>query len=412
MKFDIDDKVILRFSDDRRASSTLFRAADGEFATVVERYSQPHLPSVDFYEVELETPVSIDGSDIVLISGLLSDELEKMEAQDEGKINPKYLTKNAKAMKDEIKKHAKKDSNDSSAYTSHPEGGWKADYDKGGKPYKTKVSQHTKRFHQMFGEAFMEQISEGQVDSALDKKAESTGISKTILRKVYNRGLAAWRTGHRPGVTQHQWAMARVNSFATKGKGTWGKADKDLAQKVRKTNEAIGYGANDEFVWEPSDERQIFTKKLKYINIDTYDEPKDFPPEVKAYFAKRYPDLERLTELGLTKGFVLESMRPEECIIKYWMGAEYGNYGIDFIEAVVLDIKIKFSLDIWDVDKDDNEEGWTELIERSDNRNFMMSDKMKYEMGKSFPFEAENIQITMNNSWDPNNWKYEVRFGE
>ena len=94
------------------------------------------------------------------------------------------------------------------------------------------------------------------------------------------------------------------------------------------------------------------------------------------------------------------------------MGAEYGNYGIDFIEAVVLDIKIKFSLDIWDVDKDDNEEGWNELIERSDNRNFMMRDKMKYEMGKSFPFEAENIQITMNNSWDPNNWKYEVRFGE
>jgi hypothetical protein len=40
---------------------------------------------------------------------LLSDELERMEAQDEGKINPKYLTKNAKAMKDEIKKHAKKD---------------------------------------------------------------------------------------------------------------------------------------------------------------------------------------------------------------------------------------------------------------------------------------------------------------
>ena len=28
--------------------------------------------------------------------------------------------------------------------------------------------------------------------------------------------------------------MARVNSFATKGKGTWGKADKDLADKVRK----------------------------------------------------------------------------------------------------------------------------------------------------------------------------------
>jgi hypothetical protein len=27
--------------------------------------------------------------------------------------------------------------------------------------------------------------------------------------------------------------MARVNSFVTKSSGTWGKADKDLAAKVR-----------------------------------------------------------------------------------------------------------------------------------------------------------------------------------
>ena len=54
-----------------------------------------------------------------------------------------------------------------------------------------------------------------------------------ILRKVYNRGLAAYKTGHRPGASQHQWAMARVNSFTTKSSGTWGKADKDLAAKVR-----------------------------------------------------------------------------------------------------------------------------------------------------------------------------------
>lgn len=152
----------------------------------------------------------------------------------EKKINPAYLTRDAKAMKHEIKKHAHKDDDDPTAYTSHPKGEWKADYDKSGKLYKTKTSVHTKKFKQMFGES-VESIDEGQVDVALKKKAEKTGISKTILRKVYNRGLAAWRTGHRPGVTQHQWAMARVNSFATKGKGTWGKADKDLAQRVRKS---------------------------------------------------------------------------------------------------------------------------------------------------------------------------------
>ena len=44
--------------------------------------------------------------------------------------------------------------------------------------------------------------------------------------------MAAYKSGHRPGATAQQWAMARVNSFITKGKGTWGGADKDLASKV------------------------------------------------------------------------------------------------------------------------------------------------------------------------------------
>ena len=55
-----------------------------------------------------------------------------------------------------------------------------------------------------------------------------------VLRQVYNRGVAAWKTGHRPGTTPEQWGHARVNSFITKSSGTWGKADKDLAAKVRK----------------------------------------------------------------------------------------------------------------------------------------------------------------------------------
>lgn len=69
--------------------------------------------------------------------------------------------------------------------------------------------------------------------AGLKKKAEKSGMPLGILRKVYNRGVAAWRTGHRPGTTPQQWGMARVNSFVTKSSGTWGKADKDLAAKVR-----------------------------------------------------------------------------------------------------------------------------------------------------------------------------------
>ena len=93
----------------------------------------------------------------------------------------------------------------------------------GDKGAKTKPSKHTLKYRQMFGEAI----------EGLKKKAEKSGISYSILKKVYDRGMAAYKTGHRPGTTAQQWAFARVNSFITKGKGTWGGADKDLAAKAR-----------------------------------------------------------------------------------------------------------------------------------------------------------------------------------
>ena len=104
---------------------------------------------------------------------------------------------------------------------------------------KTKPSQHTKKFKQMYGEwaehlTFEDFIiTEGKSDAALKKKADKSGMPLSILRQVFNRGVAAWKTGHRPGTTAVQWGLARVNSFVTKSKGTWGKADKDLAAKVR-----------------------------------------------------------------------------------------------------------------------------------------------------------------------------------
>jgi len=67
----------------------------------------------------------------------------------------------------------------------------------------------------------------------VQNKAEKTGMPYSILKKVYDRGMAAWKGGHRPGTTPQQWAMARVNSFVTKSSGTWGGADSDLAKKVR-----------------------------------------------------------------------------------------------------------------------------------------------------------------------------------
>ena len=85
---------------------------------------------------------------------------------------------------------------------------------------KTRRSSYTQRFHAKYPNA-----------KTLPEIAKATGISKGILQTVYDRGMAAWRTGHRPGASQHAWGMARVHSFVTKGK-TWRTADADLARKV------------------------------------------------------------------------------------------------------------------------------------------------------------------------------------
>jgi hypothetical protein len=82
---------------------------------------------------------------------------------------------------------------------------------------------------------------------SLKKKAEKSGMPIGVLRQVFNRGKAAWKTGHRPGTTPDQWGHARVNSFITKSSGTWGKADKDLAAKVRKEEVELDEGNLDSY---------------------------------------------------------------------------------------------------------------------------------------------------------------------
>jgi dephospho-CoA kinase len=199
----------------------------------------------------------------------------------EGSQPAKYhsgLAKSTKQKRDaQFSKAAEKDSDDASAYP---------DKHAGDSDAVTKTSTHTKRYHQMFGkestvkhdqrfkryrvnmakpveldekgfieevdymlndvlnEMFEEVIVEKSLEG-LKKKSEKSGISYGILKKVYDRGMAAWRTGHRPGAGQEQWAYARVNSFITKGKGTWGKADADLAAKVRGEEVDLDEGVND-----------------------------------------------------------------------------------------------------------------------------------------------------------------------
>jgi len=77
-----------------------------------------------------------------------------------------------------------------------------------------------------------------------------SGISISILNQVFRRGVGARKsnpqsvrsvsTGKKVGgsslrgkMSAQQWGTARIYSFVMKASGTWGKADKDLADKVK-----------------------------------------------------------------------------------------------------------------------------------------------------------------------------------
>jgi len=70
--------------------------------------------------------------------------------------------------------------------------------------------------------------------TSLEDKSKATGVPLRFIRESFNRGMAAWRTGHRPGATEQQWGYARVHSFLLRGK-TFHTTDADLARGAMAT---------------------------------------------------------------------------------------------------------------------------------------------------------------------------------
>jgi len=147
-------------------------------------------------------------------------------------ISEDYFAGLSKSTVDKKKAQIKKQSNmaddDPDAYKEMP-GDTKGKKD-------LKISQHTKKYHDLYEKeqsTDRSPIDNESVETGLKNKSKETGVPIGILRAVFRRGMAAWKSGHRPGAGQEQWAYARTNSFLTKGKGTWGKADADLAKEVR-----------------------------------------------------------------------------------------------------------------------------------------------------------------------------------
>tara|TARA_R110000764_G_scaffold1029_10_gene3958 strand:+ start:906 stop:3275 length:2370 start_codon:yes stop_codon:yes gene_type:complete len=112
-------------------------------------------------------------------------------------------------------------------------------------------------------------LDDDKIETGLKTKAKESGVPIDILRIIMRRGLAAWKSGHRPGATQQMWGYARVNAFLTKGEGTWGGADSDVAKEVRD-------GGYDKGLKE---DLLVFEAEVSLLNEeDTYN---DYPAAAK-----------------------------------------------------------------------------------------------------------------------------------
>ena len=119
----------------------------------------------------------------------------------------------------EIDKGYEYESQDPEAYKM-----WKSDIKAKARGLKTVPSKWRNKFAKKYG-----QMKKGY--DFLDRISKTTGVKRKYLKKIQDKGLAAWRVGHRPGVTQMQWARGRVYAFVMAAPSSTGpgKPDHKLA---------------------------------------------------------------------------------------------------------------------------------------------------------------------------------------
>ena len=105
------------------------------------------------------------------------------------------------------------------------------------------MSTNKNKFNKKYGFKLDEGHSKAEI-------SRLTGIPRSILDQVFDRGVGARKTnpesvrsattGKKIGgrslkgkMSAEQWGYGRIYSFVMKQPGTWGRADKDLAEKVK-----------------------------------------------------------------------------------------------------------------------------------------------------------------------------------
>jgi|TARA_R100001163_G_scaffold50553_1_gene38015 hypothetical protein len=140
----------------------------------------------------------------------------------------------------------------------------------------------------------------------------SKKVTLSQLKKVYRRGSGAFSTSHRPNMSRHGWAMARVNMFLKmrrggKVKDSYRKADQDIVSASEKNWAAEAMSS----LWENiRKKKQRMGKNYKPAKPGDKDRPtqealkraQGAPEVMQHYFKTKDEALKDAKKLGL-KGF-------------------------------------------------------------------------------------------------------------
>lgn len=89
-------------------------------------------------------------------------------------------------------------------------------------PHRTRKSSYTAQWDRLFPNA-----------KSLEERSKVTGVPLKYIKKIFSRGVSAWRTGHRPLQSPQSWSYPRVSSVLLCGKSHY-TTDSDIVREAKK----------------------------------------------------------------------------------------------------------------------------------------------------------------------------------
>lgn len=149
---------------------------------------------------------------------------------------------------------------------------------------------------------------------------------------------------------------------------------------------------------------EVFSKTFTTSSVSVYDEPKFIEKEVPGLKPEEFTEL---MNLGILNAAEIEHIDVKSLNLTYDIIMMWTYTGADDIIFIPKSAKIEFEVSIWDENSSTSE---TKLITVTDDN---IGDRFEWDSwrGPGRPFEPTAIEISMNDSFEPNGFYYDFTIG-